>query len=208
LRALYTAQGHTRSDAAGADPTAGNLRPKTMAETMEDILLQEDALASDEPPPESPEVGEGSKLGITVAQPETGALRPTIMLGIGSFGRRALLELRCRLVDRFGDLEKTPLFRFVYVDSDPESVQAAVRGAPEVAFGRGEVHHLPLQPVGQYRRRMLDQLSEWLPREKLYTVPRSLQTQGSRALGRLAFVDNHNRFLARVRREVQKATQP
>ena len=42
---------------------------------------------------------------------------------------------------------------------------------------------------------------EWLPREKLYTMPRSLQTQGSRALGRLAFADNQQRLLARLRRE-------
>jgi hypothetical protein len=53
---------------------------------------------------------------------------------------------------------------------------------------------------------MLEHLTEWLPREKLYAIPRSLQTQGSRALGRLAFVDNHVRFLARLRREIERAT--
>src|SRR5205823_1298288 len=46
------------------------------------------------------------------------------------------------------------------------------------------------------------------PREKLYAMPRSLQTQGSRALGRLAFVDNHQRLLARIRREIQEITNP
>ena len=53
----------------------------------------------------------------------------------------------------------------------------------------------------------LDQLSEWLPREKLYSIRRSLQTHGCRALGRLAFVDNHLRLMARLRREVQQAVQ-
>ena len=43
--------------------------------------------------------------------------------------------------------------------------------------------------MGSYRRRNLEHLNEWLPREKLYSLPRSLQTQGSRALGRLAFAD-------------------
>ena len=54
-----------------------------------------------------------------------------------------------------------------------------MRGAPEVALTRNEFHQLPLQPVGNYRRRKLEQLSEWLPREKLYAMPRSLQTQGA-----------------------------
>jgi hypothetical protein len=67
---------------------------------------------------------------------------------------------------------------------------------------------LPLQPVAHYRRRQIDQLGEWLPREKLYALPRNLKTQGSRALGRLAFTDNYLRLLARVKREIQQATHP
>src|SRR5262245_34917863 len=33
-----------------------------------------------------------------------GPLRPTLVIGVGSFGRQALLGLRCRLLDRFGNL--------------------------------------------------------------------------------------------------------
>ncbi len=149
-----------------------------------------------------------SQLGLTVAQPQTGALRPTVLIGLGSFGRQVLQELRCRFLDRFGDLKRVPLLRFLYLDSDQEALRAVVRGTPEVAFSQGELHHLPLQPVGHYRRRQLDQVSEWLPREKLYALPRSLQTQGSRALGRLAFSDNYLRLLARLKREIQQATHP
>ena len=65
-----------------------------------------------------------SKLGLTVAQPETGSLRPALVLGVGGFGRRALRELRCRFLDRFGDLQKLPLLRFLCVDSDPEAEYA------------------------------------------------------------------------------------
>jgi hypothetical protein len=71
-----------------------------------------------------------------------------------------------------------------------------------------EVYHLPLQPVSHYRRRQLDQLNEWLPREKLYALPRSLKTQGARALGRLAFTDNYLRLLARLKREILQANHP
>src|SRR5438477_318441 len=66
---------------------------------------------------------EVSRLGITQAQPETGSLRPTVIIGVGSFGRRALRELRCRFLDHLGDLNKIPLLRFLYVDSDAEALQ-------------------------------------------------------------------------------------
>src|SRR6202011_6411342 len=105
--------------------------------------------------------------------------------------------LRCRFLDRFGDLNKISLHHFLYIDPDPEAVRAAVRGAPEVAFSPQEVYHLPLQPIATYRRRMLDHLSEWLPREKLYGMPRSLQTQGSCSLGRWSVADNHLLLLTR-----------
>lgn len=151
---------------------------------------------------------EEARLGITIAQPQSGALRPTVVLGVGSFGRWALRELRCRLIDRFGDLRKVPAFRFLYVDTDLEALQASAAGPPETAFSRNEVYHLPLQPVQHYRRRMLEHLAEWLPREKLYAMPRALQTQGTRALGRLAFADNYLRFMARLRAEFQQAAHP
>jgi hypothetical protein len=185
-------------------------RPKTMRDTMENFQLEqaEDAVDLGGPPGEQENVEEVSRLGITIAQPQTGALRPTLVIGLGAFGRQALLELRCRFLDRFGDLAKIPLLRFLCIDPDPEAVRTGIRGAPEVALSRNEIYHLPLQPVGNYRRRMLEQLSEWLPREKLYALPRSLQTQGSRALGRLAFADNHQRLLARLRREIQQASHP
>ena len=116
--------------------------------------------------------------------------------------------MRCRFLDRFGDLNKLPLLRFLYLDCDADAVKAAVRGSPEVALQPHEVYHLPLQPIGHYRRRHLDHLNDWLPREKLYALPRSLTPQGSRALGRLAFADNYLRLHARLRKEVQQATHP
>ena len=213
LRALYTAR------TAGAPEvirSQSGPRPKTMFDTMEDILLEqqppEELLGDEEinlgskPEMGGPAAEEASRLGMTVAQPSTGALRPTLLIGLGAFGRRALLELRCRFLDRFGDLEKTPLVRFLYIDVDAEAIRGATRGSPEVALKSGEVHHIPLQAVSHYRRRQLDHLNEWLPREKLYTMPRSLNTQGSRALGRLAFSDNYLRLVGRFRRELQLAT--
>lgn len=204
IRALYQAQGRIRPDSL-TDSTllTPGMRPKTMAETLEDIQLEQ----IDEIPEKTPASAqdEADRLGMTVPQPQHGALRPTLVIGLGSFGRQALLEMRCRFLDRFGDLKKIPMVRFLYADPDPESIRKAQTGTNDVPLSRTEAQHLPLLPVGQYRKRMLDSLLEWLPREKLYAMPRSLQTQGSRALGRLAFVDNHLRFQARLRKDLQQA---
>jgi hypothetical protein len=193
---------------------AGSRRPKSLADSLEDVHLEQVGvenlgLAAAVPAIADPVQEDGleeTPMGITMQQPQTGALRPTLILGVGSFGKRALMELRCRFLDRFGDLNKLPVIRFLYVDPDPEAVRNGVCGAPDVALSANDVCHLPLQPVGNYRRRMLEQLTEWLPREKLYAIPRSLQPQGSRALGRLAFADNHLRLMARLRRDVQQIT--
>jgi hypothetical protein len=214
IRALYTAHHPARVDQP-REPVQVGRRAKSMADTLDDLMLEALDVPAEadrvEPPRQSREDGqdlEVSQLGVTVVQPQTGALRPTLIVGVGGFGRKAILELRCRFLDRFGDLSKVPLLRFLCIDTDPEAINLAVRGAPDVALSRNEVYHLPLQPVANYRRRSLEQLGEWLPREKLYAMPRSLQTQGSRALGRLAFVDNQQRLLARLRREIQEVTNP
>ena len=66
-----------------------------------------------------------------------GVLRPTILIGIGSFGRRALQEIRCRLTDRVGDVVQVPCFRFLYVDCDPDAVAKAISAPPDVALSLG-----------------------------------------------------------------------
>jgi hypothetical protein len=146
-------------------------------------------------------------LGATISG-EVGVLRPTLLIGVGGLGRRALIEVRTRLLDRFGDLAQVPAVRFLYIDSDPDADRKAASGPPDVAMNTADVFPLQLQPVGNYRRRMLEFLSDWLPREKLYTIPRSLQPMGSRALGRLAFCDHFLRLQVRLKRELQIATHP
>jgi hypothetical protein len=85
-------------------------------------------------------------------------------------------------------------------------IDRANTGTPELALSVGETFVLPLQPPINYRRRMIEHLNLWLPKEKLHSIPRALQPQGSRALGRLAFVDNFARLQTRLRRELQVAT--
>ncbi len=139
---------------------------------------------------------------------EEGVLHPAILVGIGSFGRRALQQIRCRLLDRIGELAQVPCFRFVYVDAEPEAATKSSAGPADAALQPEHTFHAPLQPVNAYRRRQLDQILEWLPREKLYAIPRSLRVDGARSLGRLAFYDHYLRFVNRFRQEIQVCTHP
>ena len=41
------------------------------------------------------------------------------------------MELRCRLLDRFGDLQHLPAIRCLYLDSDPDALQKATAGTSE-----------------------------------------------------------------------------
>ncbi len=166
-----------------------------------------------EPPPRKPATAhddstDSELMHATLAQVDVGTLRPAIFIGVGGFGLIALKELRRRLLDRVGDLSQTPSFRFLYLDADPEAGTEAAAGPADKALRDDQVFPMRLQAVTNYRRRILDHLNEWLPREKLYSMPRSLQTMGSRAIGRLAFCDNYLRFDTRFTRDVQIVTHP
>jgi serine/threonine protein kinase len=157
--------------------------------------------------PAAPVADDGSTRAIPL-EADAGVLRPAIFIGVGSFGRRALQQVRCRLLDRVGQLNHVPCLRFVYVDPDPNAAEKAASAAPDIALHSEHLFLTPLQPVTNYRRRQLDQLLEWLPREKLHSIPRSLKIDGSRALGRLAFCDHYLRFMTRMRHEVTVSTHP
>ena len=139
-----------------------------------------------------------------------GCLRPTLLIGLGRFGKEALQALRCRAVDRFGSTDKLALWRFLYLDTDARDITAATLGTPEQALSPTEVMHTPLHPVGQYRRNRIvfDQLMTWMPMEKFYDLPRSLEVAGTRAFGRLAFSDSYLRIIGRLKRELQTLTEP
>ena len=128
---------------------------------------------------------------------------------MGSFGRKALEQVRARLLDRLGSLEQVPCVRFLCLDAEPDgNAHKSLGGTPDLDLGGDLVLNLPLQPTTNYRRRHLDQLLEWLPREKFYAIPRNLAVDGNRSFGRLAFCDHALRVFTRVKNELHTATHP
>ena len=46
--------------------------------------------------------------------------------------------------------------------------------SPDVELPEESLLNLPLQPTNNYRRRHLEQVLEWLPKERFYSIPRNL----------------------------------
>jgi serine/threonine protein kinase len=144
----------------------------------------------------------------TASRPVAGVLRPMLLVGVGSFGRKALQQIRARLLDRLGNLNQVPCIRFLCLDSEPVGSPRGPIGSPDVELANDHVLNMPLQQTSNYRRRQLDQILEWLPKERFYAIPRSLTVDGNRAIGRLAFSDHALRAYSRIKGELQTACHP
>ena len=141
---------------------------------------------------------EVTKLPPIDCDPANAKTRPTLFLGIGHTGTYILRQLRRRLRERIGPETATPSIRLLCLDTDRRDLVAACRGdAPDVLADH-ETFAMPLRRPEEYRADAKMHLA-WLSRRWIYNVPRSLQTEGIRPLGRLAFADHHAQLFVRLR---------
>ena len=78
-----------------------------------------------------------------------------------------------------------PVLRLLFLDTDRTTLQRAQQGDAAEALTPDETLLVPLRPPKHYRDQARD-LLRWLDRRWLYGIPRSLQTEGLRPLGRRA----------------------
>ena len=133
------------------------------------------------------------------------ALRPTLFLGIGGTATRTLRQLRRQLHDRFGADAALPALQMLLIDTDAHHLYEATQGDHETALTDSETMALPLRNARDYTAESPQKLA-WLSRRWLYNIPRSLQTQGRRPLGRLALLDHAERMFERVRKALAVIT--
>lgn len=121
-------------------------------------------------------------------------IRPSVVLGLGGFGKEVLMRVRRMIVENYGSLEQLPVVQFLHVDTDKN---LAWRGKNEVLGQDISLHgdqRLDLSDkivsqvghdVESVRRDL--RVAEWLPPEFALTSDFSKGAGGIRACGRLAF---------------------
>ena len=137
--------------------------------------------------------------------PAVTAYRPTIFVGVGGTGVQVLRQLRRRLRERFDSIDDVPALQMLLLDTDARSLLGMTRGSSGQGFRSNQVLPLPLRQPQEYRRET-SSILEWLNRRWLYNIPKSLQTEGIRPLGRLAFVDHFAAISEALQHAISSAT--
>ena len=129
---------------------------------------------------------------------------PTVFVGLGGVAGQILRKIRQRLCDRFGRASDVPMFQTLSIDSDVNALNCLVRGDDGSELSPRDTLAVPLRRPQDYREQK-QELLEWISRRWLYNIPRSLQTEGLRPLGRLALVDNWAPVQQKLRYAIEQA---
>ncbi len=142
-----------------------------------------------------------------------GPIRPALVLGVGHTGFRVVQRLRRRLDELYGRAERVPAVRTLYIDTDPEALDAAVAPAEDggTPFPPEAIIPLRLNRAAHYLKprnngRML--IEGWFDPETLYRLPRVPTTMGLRSLGRLAFCDHYRAAMQKLSAELDACLAP
>ena len=137
--------------------------------------------------------------------PNAPPLRPTLFIGLGGCGSKVLRRLRRRLDDRLPPNCRCSR-RCCCSTPTPASCTAPSHGEDLGRLRPEETLAMPLRRSQDYREDSR-QILEWLSRRWLFNIPRSLQTEGLRPLGRLALVDHAEQVTARLKQAIEKLHQ-
>ena len=114
--------------------------------------------------------------------------RPTLIIGIGTTGNRIAQKVKQQLTNRYSTLDALPALKVLCIDSDRNALTELSLSSDSGAISSDEMLSIPLRKPEGYRDHSTQ--FKWLSRRWIYNVPRSLQTEGLRPLGRLAFADH------------------
>lgn len=132
---------------------------------------------------------------------------PLLLVGVGQLGTEILRSFKARLAQQFGDCSELPAVELLAIDSDRNALTEACQGTQSGCLDGSQTIHLPLRRPEAYRENNRD-FNKWLNRRWIYNVPKSLQTEGLRPLGRLALIDNFDSLWTRLKQQVEQITSP
>ena len=132
-------------------------------------------------------------------------VRPTLYIGVGSTGNKIIQKIKTQLIARYGSMENLPSLKLHAIDSDREALDEIIRSST-CPLERSEIVETPLKKPEVYREQKKSHLS-WLSRRWIYNIPRTLQTEGLRPLGRLAYSDNFDRVYNTLEESIREVTK-
>jgi serine/threonine protein kinase len=158
-------------------------------------------------PADAPQAAPDARPPDAVATGE-GVLFPALVVGVGGTGLAVLRRLRAALRALLPHPRALGHLRFLYLDTDADTVRAAGRGPAETCLAAGEALLLRLNRPSHYLkpRDNRPEVRAWLDPQMLYRIPRNQTTGGCRALGRLAFCDNYRLVAHHLRAELEACT--
>lgn len=132
-------------------------------------------------------------------------VRPTLIVGIGSTGNKVVQKVKGMLSASYSHMSEIPAIKMFAIDTDRKALGNMRRDRGFASFSNVEAIETPLRKPEGYRGRAQSHLA-WLSRRWIYNVPRSLQTEGLRPLGRLAFADHFELICDRIQQAIKEMT--
>ncbi len=147
---------------------------------------------------------------LEVADSCQGWLAPRcVFIGLGGVGSGAIAELYKRLHVDVDTARHVKEHEWLAIDTDSASLDAITRATDIGSFPAADATQIQLFRPQEYRKSP-PELFRSMSRRWLYNIPRSLQTEGVRPLGVLAFLDHYEqlrRTLQGKLSELVKCTQ-
>jgi hypothetical protein len=155
---------------------------------------------------------EGGAAAPTVADPQDEArlrgISKSILIGLGGTGHKIVLDVRKRLVEKYGTLDVIPIVSFIQVDTDGAVLARNVNYSEEVNLRQSEIIHASVAGVENLKNRLNDypHLRSWLKPSAL--TGDIYQGAGAiRAQGRLAYFWNYAEFTRRLAEAYRQVTR-
>lgn len=132
--------------------------------------------------------------------------RPTLIIGVGSTANQVAQKIKQQMTNRHSTMDALPALKIFCIDSDRNALSELSLSNETAALDRDETLAIPLRKPEAYRDHSTQ--FKWLSRRWIYNVPRTLQTEGLRPLGRLAFADHFEALWSGLSDAIDKIVLP
>jgi hypothetical protein len=158
-----------------------------------------------------PGPGSGAPAPGTPATQEDQKLRGisrSLLIGVGGTGHKILLDVRRRLLQKYGSLSKLPIVSFLLIDTDQAIFGKNPNYSDEANLDNADKIHTSVYGVEQLRKNLREypHLRDWLD-PKILSGDIHQGAGAVRARGRLSFFWNYEQISKRIQEEAVEITK-